>query len=104
VEHQKFIWKRIQFYTAKMLVEQAKSGDDYGSLPRAISILIADFILIRENGEFHNRFRLYDERTKTRFPGSMEITILEIPNVRENDASPVGDWTHFFMATGEGGF
>ncbi|MDR2391174.1 MAG: Rpn family recombination-promoting nuclease/putative transposase [Planctomycetota bacterium] len=58
VEYQKSIWNRIQFCTAKMLVERAKSGDDYESLPRAIGILIADFILIGENGEFHNRFRL----------------------------------------------
>ncbi|MDR2390244.1 MAG: Rpn family recombination-promoting nuclease/putative transposase [Planctomycetota bacterium] len=104
VEYQKFIWNRIQFYTAKMLVEQAKSGDDYGSLPRAISILITDFILIRENGEFHNRFRLYDERTKTRFPGSLEINILEIPKVREIDASRLGDWMRFFAAKTRGDF
>jgi predicted transposase/invertase (TIGR01784 family) len=44
--HQEFIWKRIQFYAAKMLVEEAKSGDGYEILPHVISILITDFVLI----------------------------------------------------------
>jgi predicted transposase/invertase (TIGR01784 family) len=104
VRREDFIWKRMEFYGAKMLVEQAKSGDAYGSLPRVICILITDFVLIEENAEAHNRFRLYDERTKTRFPGLMEINVLEIPKVREGDASRVACWLRFFAATKEGQF
>jgi predicted transposase/invertase (TIGR01784 family) len=104
VKYQDFIWKRIQFYAAKMLVEQAKSGDSYKMLPRVISILIADFVLIKENEELHNRFRLYDEKTKARFPDSMEIDILEIPKVRAGDESQLSNWMRFFAAKTEEDF
>jgi predicted transposase/invertase (TIGR01784 family) len=104
VKYQDFIWKRIQFYAAKMLVEQAKSGDSYKMLPRVISILIADFVLIKENEELHNRFRLYDEKTKARFPDSMEIDILEIPKVRVGDESQLSNWMRFFAAKTEEDF
>jgi predicted transposase/invertase (TIGR01784 family) len=104
VKRQEFIWKRIQFYTSKMLVEQAKSGDRYEILPHVISILITDFVLMKENGVFHNRFRLCDEKTKARFPDSMEINVLEIPKVRENDGSQLSNWLRFFAATTEEDF
>jgi predicted transposase/invertase (TIGR01784 family) len=104
VKYQEFIWKRIQFYTSKMLVEQAKSGDRYEILPQVITILITDFVLIKKHEAFHNRFRLYDEKTKVRFPDSMEINILEIPKVRENDGSQLSNWLRFFAATTEEDF
>jgi predicted transposase/invertase (TIGR01784 family) len=104
VKYQEFIWKRIQFYTSKMLVEQAKSGDRYEILPHVITILITDFVLIKENGIFHNRFRLYDEKTKARFPDSMEINVLEIPKVSEGDGSQLSNWVRFFAATTEEDF
>ncbi|MDR3175676.1 MAG: Rpn family recombination-promoting nuclease/putative transposase [Desulfovibrio sp.] len=104
IKYQEFIWKRIQFYTSKMIVEQAKSGDSYETLPHVISILITDFVLIRENVFFHNRFRLYDEKTQTRFPDSMEINVLEIPKVREDDGSQLSNWLRFFAAKTEEDF
>ena len=67
VKAQPSLWKRMQYYTAKMLVEQVQSGNKYEQLTRAISILIADFVLIKENDVYHNRFRLYDEKTQARF-------------------------------------
>jgi predicted transposase/invertase (TIGR01784 family) len=104
IKNQDFIWKRIQFYAAKMLVEQAKSGDSYKTLPHVISILITDFVLIKENKELHNRFRLYDEKTKARFPDSMEINVLEIPKVRDDDESRLSNWMRFFAANTEEDF
>jgi predicted transposase/invertase (TIGR01784 family) len=104
IKYQEFIWKRIQFYTARMLVEEAKSGGRYGDLPHVISILIADFVLIKQNDDVHNRFRLYDEKTKVRFPDSMEINVLEIPKVREGDESLLSNWMRFFAAKTEEDF
>jgi predicted transposase/invertase (TIGR01784 family) len=101
VKAQPSIWKRMQFYTAKMLVEQVKSGEQYEQITRAVSILIADFVLMRENDVFHNRFRFYDEKTKARFPESMEINVLEIPKVREANQSCLSDWIRFFAAREE---
>jgi predicted transposase/invertase (TIGR01784 family) len=101
VKAQTAIWKRMQYYTAKMLVEQVKSGDRYDRITRAISILIADFVLLKENDVYHNRFRLYDEKTAAAFPDSIEIDILEIPKVRGEDGSRLGAWLKFFAARTE---
>jgi predicted transposase/invertase (TIGR01784 family) len=101
IKYQHFIWKRIQYYTAKMLAEQAKSGSQYENLPRVISILIADFVMIKESPAYHHRFRFYDEVNKVLFPDSMEINVLEIPKAGEGDASQVGEWLRFFAAREE---
>jgi predicted transposase/invertase (TIGR01784 family) len=103
IKPQRFIWQRMLFYTSKMVVEQVKSGYPYKQINRAISILIADFVLIKENGAYHNRFRLYDERTGAHFPDSIEIDVLEIPKKREADGTPLGNWMRFFSARTEEG-
>jgi predicted transposase/invertase (TIGR01784 family) len=86
------------FYTSKMVVEQVKSGADYARINRAISVLIADFAIVRENSACHNRFRLYDDNTKARYPDSIEINVLELPKLREADTTPLGNWLRFFSA------
>jgi len=104
VKPQRSIWKRMLFYTAKMVVEQVKSGYQYDQINRAISILIADFVMIRENDAYHNCFRLYDENTGARFPDSMEINVLELPKIQEPDGTPLGNWLRFFNAKTEEDF
>lgn len=101
VRTQPSLWKRIQYYTAKMLVEQVQSGNKYEQLTRAISILLTDFVLIKENDAYHNCFRLHDEKTRANFPDSIEVNILEIPKVREEDDSQLGNWLKFFAAKTE---
>ena len=104
VKPQRSIWKRMLFYTAKMVVEQVKSGYQYDQINRAISILIADFVMIRENDAYHNCFRLYDENTGARFPDSVEINVLELPKIQEPDGTPLGNWLRFFNAKTEEDF
>ena len=101
VKAQPSIWKRMQYYTAKMLVEQVQSGNKYEQLTKAISILIADFILVKENDAYHNCFRLHDENTQACFPDSIELNILEIPKVRREDHSQLSNWLKFFAAKTE---
>jgi predicted transposase/invertase (TIGR01784 family) len=102
--YQNFIWKRIQYYAAKLLVDQAKSGDKYDQLPQVISILIADFEMVQESESYHHRFRFYDEKKKVRFPDSIEINTLEIQKVDELDGSPLSAWMRFFRAREEEDF
>jgi len=104
VKPQDFIWKRMLFYTAKMVVEQAKSGYDYDSIRRAISILIADFMLVKKNDVYHNRFRLFDENTGACYPDSIEINTLELPKLPEADKTHLGNWLRFFSARTEEDF
>jgi predicted transposase/invertase (TIGR01784 family) len=102
--YQKSIWKRIQYYAAKLLVDQAKSGDQYDRLPQVISILIADFEMIPESESYHHRFRFYDENKKIRFPDSIEINTLEIQKVHELDGTLLSAWMRFFRAREEEDF
>jgi len=104
VKPQRSIWKRMLFYTAKMVVEQVKSGYQYDQMNRAISILIADFEMVKENSAYHNRFRLFDENTRARFPDSIEINVLELPKIHEADGTHLGNWLRFFRATTEEDF
>jgi predicted transposase/invertase (TIGR01784 family) len=92
---------RLTGYTAKMVVEQVKSGYEYARINRAISILIADFEMIKENKTYHNRFRLFDENTKARFPDSIEINVLELTKLHKADGTCLGDWLRFFRAKTE---
>jgi predicted transposase/invertase (TIGR01784 family) len=54
------IWKRLLFYSANLLVEQVKKGEQYHRINQAVTIYIADHILIKEGESYHNRFRLHD--------------------------------------------
>jgi predicted transposase/invertase (TIGR01784 family) len=101
VRQQRSIWNRMLFYTSKMLVEQVKSGYQYDKINRTISILIADFVMIKENDAYHNCFRLYDEKTRVRYPDSIEINVLELPKMHKADETRLGNWMRFFNATTE---
>jgi predicted transposase/invertase (TIGR01784 family) len=70
--------ERIVYYTSRMICDQMKSGDDYAVIKRAISIVITDFILIKENDKYHNRFRLYNPEANTEFSDILEINTLEL--------------------------
>ena len=98
VSPQPSIWKRILYYNARLTTDQLVSGDDYSKINRAISILISYPVLIEETGEFHNRFHLYDERTKVRYPDSLEIHVLEVQKARNAEDSPLANWLRFFGA------
>jgi predicted transposase/invertase (TIGR01784 family) len=45
VAPQPSIWKRMEYYNARLLTDQVDSGDDYDKINRAISILISYPIL-----------------------------------------------------------
>jgi len=100
VENYTDLWKRFQYYTARMYVDQMRSGEDYSKLTRAISIVIADFSFFTSDAAYHHRFRLFDAQNAVEYPGSMEINILEIPKRRGN-SSKVSHWLEFFAARTE---
>ena len=101
VKHHRSIWKRMLFYTSKMIAGQIKSGHQYDRINSVINILIADFVMIKENNAYHNRFRLYDKNTGADYPDSMEIHVLELPKILELDGTQLGNWMRFFHARTE---
>ena len=100
VENYEDLWKRFQYYTARMYVDQMHSGDDYSKLTRAISIVITDFSFLTGDSAYHHRFRMFDAQNGVAYPGSIEINILEIPKRRGN-SSKVSHWLEFFAARTE---
>jgi predicted transposase/invertase (TIGR01784 family) len=98
VSPQPSIWKRILYYNARLLTDQIVSGDDYDKINHAVSILISYPVLFEQTGEYHNKFRLYDERTRISYPDSLEIHVLEVQKARSADDSPLANWLRFFAA------
>ena len=97
------LWKRWQYYTAKMYTEGISSGDAYSKLKHAVSIVILDGCLIKGDAVYHHRFRLYDAENQFAYPDSMEIDLLEIPK-RKDDGTALSRWLQFFAARSEEDF
>ena len=97
---QKFLKKRLPYYTFRMYVDELHSGESYDKLRPAISIVITEFSFIH-NTACHNCFRLYDDKTRTAFLNCLEIHTLEIPKRLQNFDDPLQLWLHFFAARTE---
>jgi predicted transposase/invertase (TIGR01784 family) len=98
VAPQPSIWKRMEYYNARLLTDQVDSGDDYDKINRAISILISYPILIKGNKEFHHNFVKHDRRTNITYPDSSEIHVLEVQKAKDAEESPLVNWLRFFAA------
>jgi predicted transposase/invertase (TIGR01784 family) len=104
VRPQAVIWKRALFYGARMIVDQVKSGSRYGQINRAVVILMTDFSMITDSTAYHNRYRLFDENTKSQYPNFFEINIVELPKLKEIDGTPLSDVISFFKSRTEDEF
>ena len=93
---------RIEFYNAKMLVEQTKSGDQYSTMKKNISILIINEIMFPESNSYHHCFERYDIKNKVKFPGTTEIHTLEMPKLpKSSDSTVLWEWMYFLSAEKE---
>ena len=92
------IWKRMLYYNARLVTDQITSGEDYDKINRAICVLISYPVLLEQTLAYHNRFRLYDEKTGITYPDSLEINILEVQKAKGADNSPLANWLRFFAA------
>ena len=73
--------KRILFYCAKLFIRSLKSGKDYNSLKKTISILIADYELdeLKEVRKYMTKWNIREEDySKIILTDAMEIYIIEI--------------------------
>ena len=96
---------RIEFYNAKMLVEQMKSANLYSTMKRNISILIINEIMFPESNSYHHCFERYDIKNKVKFPGTTEIHTLELPKLpKDSDKTALWEWMYFLSAEKEDEF
>ena len=73
--------KRILFYCSKLFIKSLKSGKDYNSLKKTISILIADYELdeLKEVRKYMTKWNIREEDySKIILTDAMEIYIIEI--------------------------
>jgi predicted transposase/invertase (TIGR01784 family) len=98
IEPQPSIWKRMLYYSARLLTDQMGAGEDYGKINRVVSILISYHPLLAKQKAFHHCFRMYDEKTKLYYPDSPEIHTLEVKKARDAEDSPLTNWLRFFAA------
>jgi predicted transposase/invertase (TIGR01784 family) len=73
-----FFKERIAGYTGKMLGTQLSVGEEYAEMKKVITIVILDYDLIKDSESFHNKYWLYDAKTKSLFTDIMEIHTLEM--------------------------
>ncbi len=105
VEYHSWLWQRIQYYTAKMITEQIKSGLEYDTIHRVVTIVITSFTLIDTDKAYSHHLRLRDETTGFVFPDSQEIHILELAKLpRHSDGSHLWNWLRFLAAETKGEF
>jgi predicted transposase/invertase (TIGR01784 family) len=94
--------ERIVFYLSRMVAEQIGQGEGYDAIQRSICILICDHVLIGENKDYHNCYRLYDPKTGSEFTDLLEVNTLELPKLPEKaDGTALWDWLKFVDARKE---
>jgi conserved hypothetical protein (putative transposase or invertase) len=94
--------ERMALYTSRMLVDQARKGEDYSHLKKAISIVITDYRLVGENENVHNRYYIQDRYNDAPFTEILEVHTLELPKVPGIGAGNNNDllyWLQLFSAT-----
>ncbi len=94
------LYNRVQCYTGKMLTNQVKAGDDYSEMAQVITIVIADFVMWKQDRKhYHHRFCLYEPKRKFEYPNSMAIHTLELPKLPEQaDGTPLWNWLKFLSS------
>ena len=97
--------ERVTYYNAKMFVTQLKSGKDYENINRTITIVIADFELVKNEAhptKYHHRFMHNDCETGVNFTDIVEINTLELQKIPpESDHTTKYDWLKFLKAERE---
>jgi predicted transposase/invertase (TIGR01784 family) len=94
--------ERIVYYLGRMITEQIGKGEEYREIKKAVSIVITDYLLIKENKAYHNRYRLYDHKTKSEFTDVVEVNTLEMPKLPiRSDKTALFDWLAFLKSTEE---
>lgn len=78
-----------------------ESGDKYELLREVYSIAIVNFEMIKQVKSFRSHFDMYNQREGVFFPHGTEIHLIELPKMRDNDETRLGDWVRFFNARTE---
>lgn len=89
--------QRIIFYNAKLVTEQMKKGFDYDKLHQTISVVVLDYKLWPEKGDYLNTYELRNIKTGRPFTDLIKVITIELPKAPETDnGHPLWPWLAFF--------
>jgi predicted transposase/invertase (TIGR01784 family) len=84
---------RAVYYASRLVDSQLAAGGHYTDIKHVVSIVITDFVLIREDRHYHHRFNLYDKEKDVLLTDILEINVLESPKLpQESDHTALWDW------------
>ncbi|MDR1250336.1 MAG: Rpn family recombination-promoting nuclease/putative transposase [Treponema sp.] len=88
---------RIQYYNSKMVMDQMKSGFDYGAIGQTISVVITDYTLLYDEDDYLNIYEPRNRKSGKLFSDLQQYVILELPKLPdEDDGQPVWPFLKFF--------
>jgi predicted transposase/invertase (TIGR01784 family) len=91
--------ERMAIYGARLLAAQIAVGVPYKNIKRVISVLIADFPLIRETADYHTDFLLRNEDGSIIWTDALAFHIFELGKIpRNEDGRKVWRWLKFLSA------
>ena len=70
--------KRALYYWGKLYTEQLEKGYDYDKLRKTIAIHILHFMSIVDNKDYHNIFRIRDDKDKKIYFDDLELHTIEL--------------------------
>ncbi len=76
--------KRALYYWARLYTQQLKTGEEYGSLSKAIGIHILNFNSIDKSEKYHNVFAPAEKELGFNFYDDMEIHTIELNKFEAN--------------------
>lgn len=93
---------RTLFYECNMLVNQIKSGDNYGVFKKCVSISVLNFKLFPDETlpEYYSSYHLLEDRRGILYNELMEFHVLELPKLpkAETDEGALWLWSKFLKA------
>jgi predicted transposase/invertase (TIGR01784 family) len=94
--------ERIIYYSDRLFASRLGSGEGYGALNKTISIIITDFVLLKENNDHFNTFKWYNKDNGTLLSDMQEIHTLELPKLPDaSDDTQLWRWLRLMKARKE---
>jgi predicted transposase/invertase (TIGR01784 family) len=89
VEKRANMRNRVLYYTARLIGDQLKFGDDYKKLQQVVSIVICNHVLLDEEEAYTSSYELRNHKNRS-FTDLIKVVILELPKLSE--AKDSGVW------------
>jgi predicted transposase/invertase (TIGR01784 family) len=85
VRRYKLMLPRLVFYHAMMTTDQLKAGYDYDRIHPAITVVIADHILLPDEKDYLNTYELRNSKSGRLFTDLQKYVIVELPKLPDED-------------------